>query len=135
MTNTASIETSKQLHELGWRGECEYVWVYNPLNVVNAKWETVIYSHTRPLDGIPAPTFTELWAALPKYIIVDVKKYWLNFSKTNSIAHAAYQSDGGQYEYNINTISLGNQSPTEAAALLLIWTIENGHVNIKETQS
>ena len=117
---TASIESSKRLHELRWRGECKLEWREHKFGGAHIS-ESHIWLDTACYERYPAPTFTELWAALPDELPLDgCEEARLFQDKHNGETRIGYDALFIAY----------NESPTEAAVQLLIWLIENNHVTV-----
>jgi len=125
---TASLESSKRLKELGWEGKREFVYVImddglpSPAQSIEVS-ESFRYSYCK---RVSAPTFEELWAALPEKIQFDEAYGFLDMWKvyyTKEIQQAVICYKNTSQMFSI----FKHKSPTEAAALLLIWVLENGH--------
>jgi hypothetical protein len=122
----STYETSKALDDLGFRGESE--WHYITDTPTPALVKGGLYRMGK-LISIPAYSFSEVWAALP----YKIKAYSLNISKTgDGSTVTSYESQflAHSTEYDPCLIATMHKSPTEAACLLLIWAIENGHVTV-----
>lgn len=110
-----SLPSARRLQELGFRGEHEKLWI---------SWKSAPWyidskqkgSYARGYKSVPAYTFTELWREMPTWCRAEKGESGLTYIQ-------AYQP--------IRTASTkAHESPAEAAALMLIWLIENGHKEV-----
>lgn len=109
-----SRELSQQLHDAGFRGEHKKVWGDR----------TSLYSKF-DYDGTPAYTFTEIWGVLPA---THPEQFAFKF-----LMHPFPDlSEAGYLQPEPWTIikSWRGKSPAEAAGLLLLWLIQEGHVEV-----
>jgi hypothetical protein len=133
-----SYEISKRLHELGFGNvKCKYYWQIpkwstdgSAHNLIDADHYEIIRGEDFP-DYIPAYTFEEIWGVLPDNIKDDdgemgVRALIRN-GKLNIIGYIYPDSD---MEW-IHWIATA-ESPAEAAAMLLVWLIENKHYEVSQ---
>jgi len=122
---TVSLELAKQLHEAGYVASTDskvYVVMYdggpNPMHPMSREDG---FKYTNCLH-FPAPTFTEIWAALPAVIGRHDLRLETTGDNRYSIASYTYHSNISDYLHYEK-----HDTPAEAAGRLLLWIIENGH--------
>ncbi len=120
MTNTTSLQLSKQLYEKGLKIETEKWWNFDckkPLHLDNEVFEGKLLYHDNPdkagYSYIPAPSTDELLAVMPVYI----DEHYLTIRK-----------DVENY-YNVHygsKILVTRVEISEALGLMVKWLLENG---------
>jgi hypothetical protein len=128
-----SYETSKALYEAGFKGETRYKWIRG----VSAATTPITFSDFDEQDwdewerNIPAYTFNTIWEALPdiKPDENDYRVYDPRLSRIENSHCIGYYCDE-MYDMPSEEIGIEADSPTEAAAQLLLWAIKEGHVKV-----
>lgn len=129
-SHVTTKETSQKLHELGLDIETEFLWrpMKHPDIVENYEeqdWD-LVYKGVNESPNIPAPLLSELLAVMPEGVnivreptrVVGKSRSRIYWHKRNK-GHKNY--DGGNV--------------VENAGLLLIWLIEEGHVDVTDLNS
>lgn len=114
--NVVSYRTAKRLYEAGVKLDTDFVYkdgyllvgrksIYFDISMGFLKW-------FKKEDALAAPTFIELWDALPKYIIINGKECEIYHTMDYDREIIGYRNSG----YYMH----GLQGLTEAAAELLL---------------
>jgi len=107
--------TCKKLQELGVELNTEFVWWWNGDEYEIKLYEDVMF---RSEPQLPAPLLSEILAALPDG--TSMRKTHINDAK-----HEIWTSGVRK--------NITDDTAVEAAAQLLIWLVENNHVNPDES--
>lgn len=108
---TVSFETAKRLQKAGWEKETFLIWAKSAREGFDfLTWKDSTY------EGIPAPTFAEIWEELPDSITIDGQTA-TKFLLRNSVIYAY----GGPRHWSDDSI-------TENAAAAWINLKERGYI-------
>jgi hypothetical protein len=105
--NYCTLPYAKKLVEAGIVLETEYCWVFDQYGSYLS-----ITKH-RPGKAVPAPSMTEVWRELPRYITVRDRRHHINMDMMGENTHVTYANLSGSEFSNIN--------PADALIDLLIW--------------
>jgi hypothetical protein len=121
-----SLELAKKLQDHGIEVESAFYWCWYK----GTGWELVAADkkHSVRRPAAPAPTLDELLEVLPKHIRFEVEVLYLSVSVAwnQQFRIGYYNSDNslGKQIYD------ANPTLTDAAAQLLIWCVENNHMEV-----
>ena len=123
MTETISLELARKLDAAGWRGETALLWhvpeTDPDIPTIMDNNEGNIWAQVCEDDELlPASTFTEILRDLP--IRIGSQNWFADMERGQF--RNGYGGEPKTYKVH--------ESPTEAAGNLLLWCIENGHVEV-----
>ena len=118
--NVVSFDTAQRLKEAGFKIQTQFYFINNGKTLIYENSDGILihiegeYDPFYTLeDKIPAPTFQELWDALPKYIVINQKEYSLTLTPN-------YDRQWIGYNANLHVFILYDDSIAEATAQLLL---------------
>lgn len=118
--NIVSFNTAKSLKEAGFKIQTQFYFINNGSTLIYENSDGILihtdgeYDPFYTLeDKIPAPTFTELWDALPKYIAIGGAEFSLSLTPN-------YDRQRIGYNANLHVFILYDDSIAEATAQLLL---------------
>jgi hypothetical protein len=120
MTEHTSYELSKRLHDKGFKGKYEKVWTkHSDWTRSQHHFLCDVMQNVTDKEVFPAYTFTELWGAMPEYIVDDMCKLYLEATKDAGVTYIEYVYGDG----------FNHESPAEAAGMMVEWLIDNGYLS------
>lgn len=124
MYNTVSLEVAKELKELGWKKKC--YWFYGDNEGEFVIYNSSMYCRDGNSNDLESPQLHEIIELLPKLpyqgtAADPLASQDVIFAKTEA---------GYAIRFSQSDIFVNRTNPHDAAALLWIWCVKEGHISL-----
>ena len=124
------LERCKRLKEMGFPQDTAFFWgegIEEYLLLPHEEWEGFreqwMYAFPKPVGKYAAPTFQEIWEALPDEVREENANALLVLSENMEGTYLRYEDV--PYAW---FVEMGYSSPVLCAADMWLWCAENGHL-------